>query len=147
MFSYNVDYNEFVGELYAYLMADDEAKLRSFGFRCSLYQWLKVLTLRYFIKKRNRMIEDKSHETLYIQNTSSDEDSTEALDDLGRLLQLMPNPRYALVIRRLILDDEEPEHLASELDITTANLYNIKRRAMAQLTRVALKDTKNYGKR
>ena len=32
------------------------------------------------------------------------------------------------------------------MNITTANLYNIKRRAMAQLTRVALNDIKEYGK-
>ena len=32
------------------------------------------------------------------------------------------------------------------MNITTANLYNIRRRAMAQLTRVALNDIKKYGK-
>jgi hypothetical protein len=36
--------------------------------------------------------------------------------------------------------------LAKEMNITTANLYNIKRRAMAQLTRTALKDIEVYGK-
>jgi hypothetical protein len=50
------------------------------------------------------------------------------------------------VIRRLILEDCEPEELAREMNITTANLYNIKRRSMAQLTRIALNDIKKYGK-
>lgn len=50
------------------------------------------------------------------------------------------------VIRCLILEDWEPEQLAQEMNITTANLYNIKQRAMAQLTCVALNDIKEYGK-
>ena len=33
-----------------------------------------------------------------------------------------------------------------KMNITTANLYNIKRRSMAQLTRIALNDIKKYGK-
>ena len=44
------------------------------------------------------------------------------------------------------LPEETPELLAQEMRITTANLYNIKRRARAQLTRVALNDIKKYGK-
>ena len=66
--------------------------------------------------------------------------------DLERLFIKMPNKRYVYVIRRLVLEDWEPEQLAEEMNVTTANLYNIKRRAMAQLTKVALKDIKEYGK-
>jgi hypothetical protein len=58
----------------------------------------------------------------------------------------MPNKRYVFVIRRLILEDCETEELAREMNITTANLYNIKRRSMAQLTRIALNDIKKYGR-
>ena len=66
--------------------------------------------------------------------------------DIERLFDNMPNKRYVYVIRRLILEDWEPEQLAQEINVTTANLYNIKRRAMAQLTRVALNDVNEYGK-
>ena len=66
--------------------------------------------------------------------------------DMERLFDNMPNQRYAYVVRRLVIDGWEPEQLAKEMKITTANLYNIKRRAMAQLTRAALKDIKKYGK-
>ena len=58
----------------------------------------------------------------------------------------MPTKRYVYVIRHLILDDWEPEQLAKDMNITTANLYNIKRRAVAQLTRAALNDIKEYRK-
>ena len=148
VFNYEVDYDEMVNELYVYLMEDDAEKLRNFQYRSSVYQWLKILSIRFFIKKRERMIEDKSKETPYDMKTTQCivTENVSAEGDVKRLLSRMNNKRYVLVIQRLILEDEEPEQLAEEMNITTANLYNIKRRAMAQLTRVALNDIKEYGK-
>lgn len=148
IFDYEVDYDEFVNELYIYLMEDDAAKLRGFGFRCTIYQWLKVLAIRFFIRKRGKLIEGTSHEHPYDKQTQAVTEETEpsANDDLQRLFAQMPNKRYVYVMKCLIIDDWEPERLAKEMNITTANLYNIKRRAMAQLTQVALKDIKEYGK-
>lgn len=147
VFDYEVEYDEMVNELYVYLMADDAAKLRNFQFRSSVYQWLKILAIRFFIKKRARMIDDSSQETPYIVDDETSQDSDKAARyDLERLFEAMPTKRYVYVIRRLILEDCEPEELAREMNITTANLYNIKRRSMAQLTRIALHDIKNYGK-
>lgn len=148
VFDYEVDYDEMVNELYVYLMENDAIKLRNFEYRSSVYQWLKVLAIRFFIHKGGRMIEDTSQETPYDgrQQTASSASDMTAKSDLERLFDHMPNKRYVYVIRRLILEDCEPEELAKEMNITTANLYNIKRRAIAQLTRVALKDIKEYGK-
>lgn len=148
VFDYEVDYDEFVNELYVYLMENDAIKLRNFEYRCTVYQWLKVLAIRFFISKRGRMIDDTSHETPYYggHQTPDTEKDMAAEGDMERLFNNMPNKRYVFVIRRLILEDGEPEQLAKEMNITTANLYNIKRRAMAQLTRAALNDIKEYGK-
>ena len=148
VFSYEVDYDEMVNKLYVYLMEDDAAKLRNFQYRSSVYMWLKVLTIRFFIKKRDRLIDDTSHETPYDGQVQlkAETKGESASGDLNRLFLQMPNKRYVYVIKRLILDDWEPEQLAKEMNITTANLYNIKRRAMAQLTRTALKDIEVYGK-
>jgi hypothetical protein len=52
----------------------------------------------------------------------------------------MPNRRYAYVVRRLLLDDAEPQRVAQELNIEVFNLYNIKKRAIASLTELALKE-------
>lgn len=148
VFDYEVDYDEFVNELYVYLMANDACKLRNFEYRSTVYQWLKILAIRFFINKRGRMIDDTSQETPYdgCQQTSDSETDITAEGDMERLFDNMPNKRYVHVIRCLILEDWEPEQLAHDMNITTANLYNIKRRAMAQLTRVALNDIKEYGK-
>ena len=94
------------------------------------------------------MIDDTSLETPYDgrQQAADTERDMTAEGDMERLFDNMPNKRYVYVIRRLILEDWEPEQLAKEMNITTANLYNIRRRAMAQLTRAALNDIKKYGK-
>lgn len=148
VFNYEVDYDEMVNELYVYLMEDDAAKLRNFQYRSSVYLWLKILATRYFIKRRDKMIEGHSQDTPYdghnlVALATID---TSSANDLERLFDVMPTKRYVHVIRRLVIEDCEPEQLAQEMNITTANLYNIKRRAMAQLTRTALNDIKKYGK-
>lgn len=148
VFDYEVEYDELVNELYLYLMEDDAAKLRNFEYRSSVYQWLKVIAIRFFIKKRARMIDNTSGEPLYDkQDQIAASESDVAVEfDIERLFEAMPTKRYVYVIRRLILEDCEPEELAREMNITTANLYNIKRRSMAQLTRIALNDIKEYGR-
>lgn len=94
------------------------------------------------------MIENTSQETPYDGRNQMAAPETVTSDggDLERLFKAMPTKRYVYVIRRLVLDDCNPEQLAQEMNITTANLYNIKRRAMAQLTQAALNDKKEYGK-
>ena len=148
VFDYEVEYDEFVNELYVYLMANDASKLRNFEYRSTVYQWLKVLAIRFFINKRGRMIDDTSQETPYDERrrTADTEKDMTAEGDLERLFDNMPNKRYVHVIRCLLHEDWEHEQLAHEMNITTANLYNIKRRAMVQLTRVALNDIEEYGK-
>lgn len=148
VFCYEVDYDEFVNELYVYLMENDAQKLRNFEYRSSVYMWIKILAIRYFIKKRGKMIDN------YPQNPPYDgpeplcdeknEETTKG--DLERLFKQMPTQRYAYVIRMLLIEELEPINVAEKMGITTANLYNIKHRAMAQLTRVALNDIKEYGK-
>lgn len=147
IYNYEVDYNEFVNDIYIYLMEDDGRKLRNFQYRSSIYQWLRVVAIRYFINKRDALIENNSLNALYKKDEQIVEnEQTSAKDDLERLFCQMSNERYVYVIRKIILEDMEPETLAQEMGITAANLYNIKRRALAALTRTALKDIENYGK-
>ena len=148
VFDYEVEYDEMVNELYLYLMEDDAIKLRNFEYRSSVYQWLKILATRFFIRKRTRMIDDASGEPPYgkQEQVAALESEVAVGYDMERLFEAMPTKRYVYVIRRLILEECEPEELAREMNITIANLYNIKRRSMAQLTRIAINDIKEYGK-
>ena len=148
VFSYKVDYDEFVNELYLYLVANDAARLRTFQGKSSLFQWIKVVAIRYFLAKRDNLIEDRSDEALLEGADQPEEgaDRQQARSDVMRILSRMQNRRYAYVLFRLIIGDEEPERLAKEMGITVANLYNIKKRAIASFAEEALNDTKEYGK-
>lgn len=158
VFSYSVDYDEFVNEFYIYLMENDARRLRQFEERSTIYQWLKTVAIRYFIAKRDRMIDVTPKNTLkdddkpalrIVTEQSSVNDSERQLVaqmDVERLLALMPNRRYVYVIRRLMLDEAEPLTVAEELGTNVDNLYNIKKRAVASLTDQALKEVERYEK-
>ena len=150
VFSYEVDYDEFVNEFYLYLMENDAYRLKQFQGRSTIYQWIKVIAIRYFIAKRDSMIDMKSRETLFdsvAQNEAIDEEKkVVAKMDMEHLFSLMPNRRYVYAIRRLVLQEDEPKVVARELGVNVDNLYNIKKRAMAALTEVALKELEKYEK-
>ena len=150
VFSYEVDYEEFVNEFYLYLMEENASKLRQFEGRSSIYQWLKITAIRYFIAKRNRMIDMAPKDTplgITTHEEMVDEESeTVARMDIASLFERMSNKRYVYVIRRLVLDDAEPKDVARELQVSVENLYNIKKRAIASMTQIALNETEKYEK-
>lgn len=148
LFDYQEEYDELVNELYLYLMQDDAKRLREFEYRSTVYQWLKVVAIRFFIKRRKQMLENTCEEPLYERQSVSpvDENDPTAKSDLRRLFSMMPNKRYVYVIQQLVIEDREPEEMAKEMNVTVDNLYNIKRRAMAQLTQVAVNDIREYEK-
>lgn len=149
VFNNKVKYDELVNELYIYMMEDDAKKLRDFEYRSTIYQWFKTVAIHFFVKKRDELIGKDGEESPYKGESepATDEDAYSAKSDLRRLFSLMPNKRYVYVIQRLMIDGWKPEDLAKEMGINVDNLYNIKRRAMGQLTQVALNDIKEYGKK
>ena len=79
---------------------------------------------------------------------AADTDSAQqAHNDLERLLAMMTNKRYVSILRQLVVNDRDPDRVATEMHIITANLYNLKQRAIAELTQVALKDKNNYDRK
>ena len=148
VFEHKVDYDELVNELYVYLMEDDAQKLRTFQFRCSVYNWLKILAIHFFVKKKNLFINEMPHPSSVVLNQIPDREIRDVMakGDLERLFKQMRTERYVYVLRKLLIEDQKSASLAKEMRITTDNLYNIKMRAIAQLTRVALNDIKEYGK-
>ena len=150
IFSYEVDYDEFVNEFYLHLMENDAYRLRQFQGRSTIYQWMKVIAIRYFIAKRDGMIDNESKDALLdsvVQNETVDgEKKITAKIDIEHLFSLMPNRRYVYVIRRLVLQEAEPKVVAQELRTNVDNLYNIKKRAITALTGIALKEAEKYEK-
>lgn len=150
VFSYEVNYDELVNELYLHLMENDAYRLKQFQGRSTIYQWIKIVAIRYFIAKRNSMIDMKSKGALLDivaqKETIDAEHGNVARMDTEYLLSIMSNSRYAFVIKRLVLQDVEAKVVAQELGTTIDNLYNIKKRAIAALTEIALKEIEKYEK-
>lgn len=150
VFSYEVDYDEFVNEFYLHLIENDAYRLKQFQGRCTIYQWMKVIAIRYFIAKRDNMIDNESKDALLdsvVQKETVDgEKKMTAKMDLEHLFSLMTNRRYVYVIRRLVLQEAEPKVVAQELRTNVDNLYNIKKRAIAALTAIALQEVEKYEK-
>ena len=151
VFSYEVDYDEFVNEFYLHLMENDAYRLRQFQGRSTIFQWMKVIAIRYFIAKRDCMIDNGSNDTLLDsvaqEKTVDGENRMTAKIDIENLFSRMPNKRYVHAIRRLVLEEADPKVVAQELMTNVDNLYNIKKRAIAALTEIALKETEKYEKK
>lgn len=150
VFSYPVDYDEFVNEFYLYLMENEACRLRQFQGRSSIYQWLKTVAIRYFIHKRDCMIDMEPQEPLLdktpVDETVDEESNLVSRLDLEYLLARMTNKRQVYVIRELVLHDAEPREVALALQVTVDNLYNIKKRAIEALTKIAINEAEKYEK-
>ena len=93
------------------------------------------------------MIDINPQKPPYNNEVSSDNESCEqAKMDIEALLSRIGNERQVYVIRRHIIDGIDEPTLAEELGVKVSNLYNIKKRAMTALMKVALTDIQQYGK-
>lgn len=127
--------NELMNELFLYIAKDDWKKLKEFDFRSSLLTWISVVSVRFFIKKRDLLIEKESTETL-IKEDRYEFDNLNSITmkiDLDYAMAHISNPRYREVITLLDIEDKSYEEVARILNVSISNLYNIHRRALAQL--------------
>lgn len=143
VFNYEVDYDELVNELYIHLMEDDARRLRSFCGRSSVYQWLKCVAIRFFVEKRDRVIEDKAGAPLYERDEPSytPRELTDAKVDMITLLSRMQNDKYRFVLEQYYLRGAGFDEIAAMLQTSAANVYIIKRRALTKLTVIVLDDS------
>lgn len=147
LFDYSIEYKEFVNEVVLFLMENDEHRLRSFDFQSTITHWLRRCLVRHFIRNGKVMIDDTSKEPPYPYEGSEVDvvSQINAKLDLDILLKILAkdNPRHSYVVKRILVDDAEFKNVALELDVQVSNLYNIKKRAIEDLTVIALGIKKN----
>lgn len=153
-FPYSVDYDELVNELYLALMDKDGQALRSFQFKSSLCQWLKRVAYNYFSdrKKREQMVEDRTKETPYEMEMDENDvrdlisgytdDRVMASMDIRILMSSMKSGRNKMVLEKTLLEGVEYNELELLTGISKSNLYNIKKRALVELTQIAMNEKK-----
>lgn len=146
VFAFRVDYDELINELYVHIMENDAARLRSFSYNSSIFQWMKTVAIRFFQQKRDRIIENESKEPPYIEGGLTEPHLGLSISmDLKGIISRIDNPRYRLVLQKLLLEDAAPEAVAKQMGVTVANLYNIKKRAMDAFLSIAKQE--DYGRR
>lgn len=140
IFNSRVEKEELINELFLYIADSDWKKLREFNFQSSLLTWITVVATRFFLKKRDKLIENESSEALLKEDIEFSQ-SLISVDTITirMAIDIMPNERYKQVIHLLDLRDLPHEDVAKEMNVSVANLYNIHRRALAQLRCILLK--------
>ena len=135
------DYDELVNDLYLHLMEDNARRLRQYEGRSSIYQWLKMVARNYFLDQinRERVIENGSEDRLLIKakDASTDNSATEAVMDVAAILDLIENDNYRLVLKKHVIEGMSFDELEKVTGIKKANLYNIKKRALNAMEKIA----------
>lgn len=139
IFNNRVEKEELINELFLYIADSEWKKLREFNFQSSLLTWITVVATRFFLKKRDQLIENESSEALLREDVELSQSLT-SVDSINirMAIGIMPNERYKYVIQLLDLQDLPHEDVAKALNVSVANLYNIHRRALAQLKCILL---------
>ena len=141
---------ELINEIYVYILLPHRethrSKLQDFGFRCTFTLWLKIVTENYcrqLFEKRIRSEENVDVESdRYILPEESIMANTRELemDDVRKLLAMMPNQRYRELIEYRYIEEKSNEETAIMLGLTMANYYNTHKRAKEQFCHVLRKE-------
>ena len=136
------DYDELVNELYLHLMENEARRLRQWEGRSSIYQWLKMVARNFFLDKinRERVIETENDKRLLNKANdyaTADNSANEAVMDVAAILDLIENDKYRLVLQKHVIEGMSFDDLEKVTGIKKANLYNIKKRALNAMEKIA----------
>lgn len=146
---------EFINEIYIYLMMPDkntgQCKLEGFQFRSTLFTWLKTIVVFYCYRRYKRVenneiirIHDNSEiggvRIDHLSDSIENEVSLFSIQDVEKILQLMPNRRYSMLIRLKYLEEKSNEEAAKILGLNMNTFYNKHKLAKDQYVKVLRKE-------
>lgn len=154
---------EFINQMYLVVLAPSKAtghcQMENYRGEGTLTSWLKSACLFYcygkFRKKESRSLEVVSLEEesekrggddRFADNSDSINMSLKhiSVEDLERLISIMPNKRYQLIIRYLYIEHLSIEEVAIKLGMKTNSFYAKHALAKAQLIKVLKEEEKRY---
>lgn len=137
---------ELINQIYLYILTPNretgKSKLEGFGYRCTFTMWLKIVTENYchqlFVRKSNtsESISIDSDRNMWESYSLESDFNTLNMEDVKRILFMMPNERYRRLIKYRYLDEKSNEETALLLTLSMANYYNMHLRAKAQFCTV-----------
>ena len=144
LFKGTVDYDELVNDLYIHLSRNNWSALDSYrgDNQARLSSWISRVAWHYFMNSYRRLSrvlpdEDGVLESMKPYTVVSDDDIKM---DIEEVLKLMPNRRYAEVLKLNLYYGYPAEDIAVLMNTTVSNVYNIKHRAVMQFISI-------YGRR
>lgn len=144
LFKGTVDYDELVNDLYIYLSRNNWSALDSYrgDNQARLSSWISRVAWHYFMNSYRRLSRVLPDEDGVLGNMKpyaviSDDDIRM---DIEKTLHLMPNRRYAEVLKLNLYYGYSAEDIAVLMNTTVSNVYNIKHRAVMQFISI-------YGRR
>ncbi|MBR5210989.1 MAG: sigma-70 family RNA polymerase sigma factor [Bacteroidales bacterium] len=131
-----IEYDELVNELYIHLSRNNWDALDSYrgDNKARLSTWLSRVAWRFFMnsyRKSARMTSDEGS-TLDCVKSAEILSDVDIRMDIEKVMKMMPNRRYAEVLKLNLYYGYSAEDIAVILDTTVSNVYNIKHRAVMQ---------------
>lgn len=141
---------EFINQIYLLVMtprkSTGEAPLQTFGYRCTLTMWLKIIAENYCKQLFKIKIDFSDSEKVLGDRFRFNDDSLD-LDfrsiyssDVKRVLEMMPNTRYRNLIELRYVEEKTNEETAMALEMTMDNYYNKHKLAKAQFCNILRKE-------
>lgn len=141
---------EFINQIYLMVMtprkSTGEAPLQTFGYRCTLTMWLKIIAENYCKQLFKVKIDFSNPEEITSDRFKNNDDSLD-LDfrsiyssDVKRVLEMMPNTRYRHLIELRYVEEKTNEETAMALEMTMDNYYNKHKLAKAQFCNILRKE-------
>lgn len=147
---------EFINEIYIHLLTPNKntglCKLQTFKFGSTFATWLKTVAVYYcyehyrrkqkvtFVEEKNETENNRSDRLEQYSASMYAEEHIMCKEDLEALLSLMPNKRYALIIKLRYFEGLSNEDTAAALQMSMDNFYNKHMRAKKQFNEILKKE-------
>ena len=141
---------EFINQIYLLVMTPRKSTgvspLQTFGFRCTLTMWLKIIAENYCKQLFKIKIDFSDSVEPSSDRFAKTGDSLEIdfrtiyASDVKKVLDMMPNERYRHLIELRYVEEKTNEETAMVLEMTMDNYYNKHKLAKAQFCNILRKE-------
>lgn len=141
---------EFINQIYLLVMTPRKSTgvspLQTFGFRCTLTMWLKIIAENYCKQlfrirvESSNSVEPTSDRLTKIDNSLEVDFNSIYASDVRKILDMMPNKRYSHLIELRYVEEKTNEETAMVLGMTMDNYYNKHKLAKAQFCNILRKE-------
>lgn len=143
-------WDELATEIYVYIMVPGKqtgiCKLAAFQFRCTLTEWLKIISENYchtlYVKKLDLVGENSGDGDILnrIEHSLDFDFRNLNMADVMNIIGMMPNQRYRKLIEYRYVHKRSNEETANLMSMTMANYYNKHKLAKAQFVAALRKE-------